>query len=90
MPLFLLRCLFQLPHLVGGVHFFLREMALLLRVMLTLMTLIATCGAARAQGKWSTAQLSQPRYGLAATSIGNVIVFAGGQFPSSPSWLMRD
>jgi hypothetical protein len=31
-----------------------------------------------AQGEWSTAQLSVARYYLAATSVGNVAIFAGG------------
>ena len=31
-----------------------------------------------ASGTWSTAQLSVARYGLAATSVGNVAIFAGG------------
>jgi hypothetical protein len=31
-----------------------------------------------ASGTWSTAQLSVGRYGLAATSVGNVAIFAGG------------
>ncbi len=31
-----------------------------------------------ATGAWSTAQLSVGRYGLAATSVGNVAFFAGG------------
>ena len=38
----------------------------------------AVCGVARAQGVWSTAELSVARYGLAATSVGNVAIFAGG------------
>jgi hypothetical protein len=29
-------------------------------------------------GTWSTAQLSVERYSLAATSVGNVAIFAGG------------
>ncbi len=29
-------------------------------------------------GRWSTAQLSQARSGLAATSVGTVAIFAGG------------
>ena len=29
-------------------------------------------------GSWSTAQLSVARYGLTATSVGNVALFAGG------------
>ena len=31
-----------------------------------------------ASGTWSTAQLSVGRYSLAATSVGNVAIFAGG------------
>ncbi len=31
-----------------------------------------------ASGTWSTAQLSVARWGLAATSVGNVAIFAGG------------
>ena len=31
-----------------------------------------------ASGTWSTAQLSEARSGLAATSVGNVAIFAGG------------
>ena len=30
-------------------------------------------------GRWSTAQLSQGRYWLSATSVGTVAIFAGGQ-----------
>ena len=30
-------------------------------------------------GRWSTAQLSQARTQLAATSVGTVAIFAGGQ-----------
>ena len=39
----------------------------------------AVCGVARAQGVWSTAQLSVARSGLAAASVGNVAIFAGGE-----------
>jgi hypothetical protein len=42
------------------------------------MMISAVCGVARAQGTWSTAQLSVARYNLAATSVGNVAIFAGG------------
>jgi hypothetical protein len=28
---------------------------------------------------WSTATLSQPRYSLAATSVGNLVLFGGGR-----------
>ncbi len=30
-------------------------------------------------GRWSTAQLSQARWELSATSVGTVAIFAGGQ-----------
>ena len=41
-------------------------------------------GVARAQqGTWSTAQLSVSRWGLAAASVGNVALFAGGETPSA-------
>ncbi len=33
-------------------------------------------------GRWSTAQLSQARSGLSATSVGAVAIFAGGVFGS--------
>jgi len=45
----------------------------------------AAFGVARAQGNgatgaWSTAQLSVARYYLAAASVGNVALFAGGGY----------
>jgi hypothetical protein len=40
----------------------------------------AAFGVARAQGTWSTAQLSVARYYLAAASVGNVSLFAGGAY----------
>ncbi len=33
-------------------------------------------------GRWSTAQLSQARYALSATSVGAVAIFAGGSVGS--------
>ncbi len=33
-------------------------------------------------GRWSTAQLSQARAGISATSVGAVAIFAGGHFGS--------
>jgi hypothetical protein len=36
-----------------------------------------------ATGAWSTAQLSVARYSLAAASVGNVALFAGGQLGSA-------
>ena len=47
----------------------------------------AVCGVARAQGVWSTAQLSVGRYGLAAASVGNVAIFAGGEAGSVLLWI---
>ncbi len=43
----------------------------------------ATIRAALAQGTWSTAQLSEARFGLAAASSGNFAIFAGGTTPNS-------
>ena len=43
----------------------------------------AALGVARAQGVWSTAQLSVARGGLAAASVGNVALFAGGFIESA-------
>ena len=37
-------------------------------------------------GRWSTAQLSQARLTLSATSVGTVAIFAGG---SLGGWLLR-
>jgi hypothetical protein len=36
-------------------------------------------------GSWSTATLSQPRCCLAATSVGNLVLFGGGQNSKVPS-----
>jgi hypothetical protein len=41
--------------------------------------LSSVCRVSTTQGTWSTARLSVARYSLAATSVGNVAVFAGGQ-----------
>ena len=38
-----------------------------------------------ASGTWSTAQLFSARGGLAATSVGNVAIFAGGTTGAVPS-----
>ena len=40
-----------------------------------------------ATGAWSTAQLSVARYGLAAASVGNVAIFAGGWTASVLLWI---
>jgi hypothetical protein len=47
-------------------------------VAVMMMIMSAAFGGARAQGTWSTAQLSVARASLAATSVGNVALFAGG------------
>ncbi len=49
----------------------------------------ATFNVAHAQGSWSTSHLSVARFGLAAASVGNVAVFAGGTTPLS-SMLMSN
>jgi hypothetical protein len=36
-------------------------------------------------GSWNTATLSQVRYGLAATSVRNLVLFGGGYYPYWPS-----
>jgi glucokinase len=50
----------------------------LLAVAVAVAMMNAAFGVARAQGTWSTAQLSVKRYLLAATSVGNLAMFAGG------------
>ncbi len=54
-------------------------MALAMIMMMT----SAALGVARAQGTWSTAQLSVARVNLAAASVGNVALFAGGDTGSA-------
>ncbi len=49
-----------------------------LRAALAMVLLSSLCYVSAAKGKWSTAQLSVARPGLAATSVGNVAIFAGG------------
>ena len=41
-----------------------------------------------ATGTWSTAQLSVPRWDLAAASVGNVTLFAGGATNEGTSILL--
>ena len=45
---------------------------------LAIVMLSSACCVCTAQGTWSTAQLSVARFGFAATSVGNVAIFAGG------------
>jgi hypothetical protein len=45
---------------------------------LAIVLLSSACRVSTAQGTWSTAQLSVARSSLAATSVGNVAIFAGG------------
>ena len=49
-----------------------------LHAAVAVMMMSAVCDVARAQGAWSTAQLSVARSYLGATSVGNVAIFAGG------------
>ena len=49
-----------------------------LRMVLAIVMLSSACCVSTAQGTWSTAQLSVARMYLAATSVGNVAIFAGG------------
>ena len=49
-----------------------------LRTALAIVMLGSACCVSTAQGAWSTAQLSVARLYLAATSVGNVAIFAGG------------
>ena len=51
--------------------------------LIMMMMTSAAFGVARAQGTWSTAQLSVARIGLAAASVGNVALFAGGWLGSA-------
>jgi hypothetical protein len=57
----------------------------LLSVAVAVMMVItsAAIGVARAQGTWSTAQLSVARGSLAAASVGSVVLFAGGATAST-------
>jgi hypothetical protein len=48
--------------------------------LMVMVAMSAAFGVARAQGTWSTAQLSVARYYLAAASVGNVALFAGGAY----------
>ncbi len=52
-----------------------------LRTAFAILIMRYVCGVAQAQalGTWSTAQLSVGRWDLAATSVGNVAIFAGGR-----------
>jgi hypothetical protein len=50
----------------------------LLHATVNMMIVSAAFGIARAHGKWSTAELSVARNYLAATSVGDVAIFAGG------------
>jgi hypothetical protein len=49
-----------------------------LYVALAIVLLSSACHVSTAQGTWSNAQLSVARNFLAATSVGNVAIFAGG------------
>jgi hypothetical protein len=49
-----------------------------LRAALAIVMLSSVCRVSTAQGTWSTGQLSVARRNVAATSIGNAAIFAGG------------
>jgi hypothetical protein len=55
-----------------------RDARRLLRTALVIVMVGSACCVSTAQGTWSTAQLSVARGYLAATSVGNVAIFAGG------------
>ena len=50
----------------------------MLHAAVAVMMMSAVCDVARAQGAWSTSQLSVARSYLAATSVGYVAIFSGG------------
>ncbi len=52
----------------------------LLHAAIAIVTMSAVFGVARAQGTWSTAQLSEARYSLTSTSVDNFSIFAGGTY----------
>jgi hypothetical protein len=62
----------------------------LLHVAVAVMMMTGVFGVARAQGTWSTAQLSVARASLAAASVGNVALFAGGYKSTGSALLCRE
>ena len=62
----------------------------LLHVAVAVMIMSGVFGVARAQGSWSTAQLSVARASLAAASVGNVALFAGGYKSTGSALLCRE
>ena len=63
----------------------------MMHAAVAVMMMSAVCGVARAQGAWSTARLSVARFDLAATSVGNVAIFAGGYDTGSALvWIERE
>jgi hypothetical protein len=61
-----------------------RNERLWLRAALAILMLSSMSRVSMAQGNWSTALLSVNRGGLAATSVGNVAIFAGGFTDGNP------
>ncbi len=59
----------------------------MMHAAVAVMMMGAVCGVALAQGTWSTAQLSVARESLAATSVGNVAIFAGGWSGGVLQWI---
>jgi hypothetical protein len=60
----------------------------LLHAALAIAMLSCACRVSAAQGTWSTAQLSEARAGLSATSLGDVAIFAGGQAGNLAQWVV--
>ena len=61
----------------------------LLHATLAIAMLSCACRVSAAQGTWSTAQLSEARCCLSATSVGNVAIFAGGEAGNLAQWVTR-
>ena len=55
-----------------------------------MVNLIAMIGEAHVDGFWSTARLSVARSMIAATSVGNVALFAGGDAGDRGAFLYRE
>jgi hypothetical protein len=62
----------------------------LLHVVVAVMMMSGIFGVARAQGTWSTAQLSVARDCLAAALVGNVAMFAGGYKSTGSALVCRE
>ena len=61
----------------------------LLYAAVAALTMSDAFGAIQIQGMWSTAQLSQTRYKLAAASAGTVALFAGGRLGLDSTMILK-